>query len=533
MSHPLGRQTAKRLILLCVCVPVFMLNLDANIVAVSLPAIAHSLKADFAAVEWVVSAYMLTFASLMLPAGMLADRYGRKNVLILGLGIFTLASFVCGAAPSVSMLNAARALQGAGAALLLSAALATLSHEFRGRERAPAFAFWGSVIGVAITLGPVTGGLITHTFGWECAFYVNVPIGLMMIALTFYAVRPSRDPDATGVDVPGSLSFAGALFLVTLTLISGNHQGWRSPSVAAEFLGATVLFGAFLVIELTQSRPMLELRYFRRPTYIGVNIAGLAYAAAFLTMVTFLPLYLQGGLELAPQEAGVLMLPLAMPLVLVPRLVARYLTLRLSGRVLLTIGLGLVGAGLLWLALVAAHFRYASMVAGMLIAGTGAGILNGEIAKVGITAIPPERARMAAGVGGTVRFTGIVVGFAVLGAILFGQVGSTLRALLPQDIPEAQRFEIVQRVVAGDLPGAARMTEGVNEAARVSFGAGYRAVFLSAAALAAVAAIASWLTVRSSETAPVPAEVRSVTLPEGDEDERLESSVVGLSRLDS
>jgi EmrB/QacA subfamily drug resistance transporter len=507
MSHPIGREPAKLLILLCVCIPVFMLNLDANIVAVSLPAIAHSLNADFAAIEWVVGAYTLTFASLMLPAGMLADRYGRKNVLILGLGIFTLASFICGAASSVGMLNAARALQGVGAALLLSAALATLSHEFRGRERAPAFAFWGSVIGVAITLRPVTGGLITHLFGWEWAFYVNVPIGLAMIGLTLHAVRPSRDPDATGVDVPGSLSFAGALFLVTLALISGNHQDWRSPTIAAEFVGATVLFGAFLAIELKQSRPMLELRYFRRPTYIGANIAGLAYAAAFLTMVTFLPLYLQGGLGLPPQKAGLLMLPLAIPLFLVPRLVARYLTHRVSGRDLLTIGLGLVGVGLLWLALVAAHFRYASMFSGMLIAGTGAGILNGEIAKVGITAIPPERAGMAAGVGGTVRFAGIVVGFAVLGAILFGQVDSTLRALLPQDIPDARRFEIVQRIVAGDLPGAAQMTEGLKEAARVSFGAGYQTVFLSAAALAAIAAIASWLTVRSSDTAPVPNDV--------------------------
>src|ERR1700754_2941268 len=141
------------LILLCVSIPSFMINLDANIVAVSLPSIAHSLKADFAAVEWVISAYTLTFASLVLPAGTLADRYGRKNVLLSGLVVFTIASFICGAAQNVVVLNAARALQGVGAALQLSAALATLSHEFRGPERARAFAFWGSVIGVAITLG--------------------------------------------------------------------------------------------------------------------------------------------------------------------------------------------------------------------------------------------------------------------------------------------------------------------------------------------------------------------------------------------
>jgi EmrB/QacA subfamily drug resistance transporter len=509
MSDPIGGEPAKFLILLCVSVPSFMLNLDANIVAVSLPAIAHSLKADFAAIEWVVSAYTLTFASLVLPAGMLADRYGRKNVLLLGLGIFTLASFICGAAPTVGMLNGARALQGVGAALLLSAALATLSDEFRGTERVRAFAFWGSVIGVAITLGPVTGGFITHMFGWEWAFYINVPVGLALMGLTLYAVRSSRDPKATGIDVPGSLSFAGALFLVMLALISGNHQGWKSSTIAAELVGASVLFGAFVVIELKQLRPMLELRYFRRPTYIGANIAGLAYAAALLTMVTFLPLYLQGGLGMAPQKAGLLMLPLAMPPFLVPRLVARYLTHRLSGRVLLAIGLGLIGVGLLWLAVVAARFQYASMFSGMLIAGIGAGILNGETAKVGMTAIPPERAGMAAGVGGTVRFAGLVVGFAVLGAILFAQVDATLLALLPVDFSDARRFAIVERIVAGDLPGADQISEGLKETARVSFGAGYRAVFLSAAALAAVAAIASWVTVRSSDTAPVPKDVSS------------------------
>jgi EmrB/QacA subfamily drug resistance transporter len=494
VTRPSAREPTKLLVLLCVSVPSFMINLDANIVAVSLPSIARSLKADFAAIEWVISAYTLTFASLVLPAGMLADRYGRKTVLLAGLALFTAASFVCGAAPDVRVLNSARALQGAGAALLLSAALATLSHEFRGPERARAFAFWGSVIGVAITLGPVAGGLITETLGWEWAFYINIPVGLVMIGMTLHAVTDSKDPDATGVDVPGFLSFAGALFLLTLALISGNHAGWGSPTVLAELSAAALLFGAFLAIETWQAHPMLDLRFFRRPTYIGANVASLAFAAALLTMLTYLPLYFQGGLGFAPQKAGLLMLPMAVPLFLVPRLVARHLTQRLSGRALLSLGLVLVGIGLLCLALVAPELRYSSMLLGMLIAGTGAGILNGETAKVSMTVIPPERAGMGAGVGGTVRFAGIVVGFAGLGAVLFERVTATLGALLP-GVPDSARFAIAQRVMAGDVRG---------DIARVSFGAGYRAVFLAAAALAAVSALASWLLVRAADTLPVP-----------------------------
>src|ERR1700761_4047088 len=176
------------LILLCVSIPSFMINLDANIVSVSLPSIAQSLHADFSAIEWVISAYTLTFASLVMPSGALADRYGRKRMLILGLCVFTLASLACGAASSVAMLNGARAIQGIGAAMQLSAALATLSHSFRGPARAKAFAFWGSVVGVAISLGPVAGGFITQVFGWQWAFYMNVPVGALMIALTVCVV---------------------------------------------------------------------------------------------------------------------------------------------------------------------------------------------------------------------------------------------------------------------------------------------------------------------------------------------------------
>lgn len=504
------RDIHKLLILLCVSIPSFMLNLDANIVAVSLPSIAHSLKADFAAIEWVISAYTLTFASLVLPAGMLADRYGRKAVLLWGLSLFTLASFLCGAAPNAVVLNGARAVQGIGAALQLSAALAILSHEFRGPERARAFAFWGSVIGIGITLGPVAGGLITQNFGWQWAFYINVPVGLAVIALVIYAVKDSKDPDATGVDLPGSISFTAALFLLTLALISGNHEGWDSRSVLAEFAASAILFAVFLVVEIKQARPMLDLRFFKSPTYIGANIAGLAYAGSLLTMLTYLPLYFQGGLGFDPQKSGLMMLPMAVPLFVLPRLVARYLTHLWSGRALITIGLGLVGLGMLWVGITAYDFNYLSMISGMLIAGIGAGFLNGETAKVSMTVIPPERAGMAAGVGGTIRFSGIVVGFAALGAILFAGVQSSLRALSVND-PALDLAAVTQRVVAGDLPGAVKMSAGLKDIVQTSFAAGYQAVFLSSAAVAILAAVASWLLVRAHETAPV--RTNAITLP--------------------
>jgi EmrB/QacA subfamily drug resistance transporter len=329
------------LVLLCVSIPSFMINLDANIVAVSLPSISKSLNADFTAIEWVISAYTLTFASLVLPAGTLSDRYGRKRILLVGLTIFTVASFFCGAAPTALVLNVSRAIQGVGAALLLSSGLALLSFEFQGPQRAKAFAFWGSVIGVAITLGPLFGGIITETIGWQWAFYLNIPIGIVVAALTVTSVNESKDPHAKKLDLPGFSSFAVALALVTSALISGNHVGWSSPQILIQFLAAALFFAAFIAIESRHHRPMLDLKFFRFPTYIGANIAGLAYAACVLTMLTYLPLFFQSALGLTPKQSGLFMLPMAVPIFLMPRIVSRYLTHRLSGRTLITIGLGL------------------------------------------------------------------------------------------------------------------------------------------------------------------------------------------------
>ncbi len=505
-QHDLAAQDRTRtfLVLLCVSVPSFMINLDSNIVAVSLPSIAHSLHADFSGIEWVVSAYTLTFASLVMPSGALADRYGRKRLLLIGLVVFTLASLVCGAAQNVAVLNGARAVQGIGAAMQLSAALATLSHTFRGPERARAFAFWGSVIGIAVSLGPVAGGFITQAFGWQWAFYVNVPVGAIMIALTVYAVDESRDPHATRVDILGFLSFSAFLSFTTMALISGNRDGWRNPVILGEFAAAVALFVTFVIVEKRQVRPMLDLRFFREPTYIGANIAGVTYAAALLTMLTFLPEFLQGGLGHGPREAGLLMLPMAIPLFIVPRVVASYLTHRVSGRVLLTTGLLLIAVGLAWMALRIPRLDYLSLLGGMLVAGCGAGILNGEIAKVSMTVIPSERAGMASGVSGTARFSGIVVGFAALGAVLYARVAASVSDALPA-MPPGDRAHLIRSVAAGDLTGSPGADGGTSFhlLAVQSFADGYQALMFSAAALACAAAILTWLLVRAADTQPL------------------------------
>ncbi len=484
------------IILLCVSIPSFMINLDSNIVAVSLSSIAHSFNADFADIEWVISAYTLTFASLVLPAGSLADRYGRKRILVIGLAIFSVASLICGAAPNVATLNAARALQGVGAALLLSGALATLSHSFRGADRARAFAFWGSVIGIAISLGPVIGGFITQHFGWEWAFYINVPIGVALIALILKNLEESSDPHARKVDLLGGLTFSSSLFLLTLALISGNRQGWDNPSIVYELLGAALFFALFVLVESRQERPMVDFSFYRSPTYVGANVAGLAYAASLLTMLTYLPIYFQNALGCSPQSAGLLMLPLAVPLFVVPRITAAYLTHRFSGRTLLTLGLAIIGVGLIWLGVEATRFDYVSMIAGLLLAGIGAGILNGETAKVAMSAIPPERAGMASGMSGTVRFSGIVIGFAALGAILFHRVAASVASGAPAGVDP---LALTHSITAGDLSGGA---QGLASLALNSFGSGYQAILFVAAGMALVSSVLSWFLVRSADTAP-------------------------------
>jgi len=277
-------------LLLCASGVSFMIMLDSNVVAVSLPVIARDLGANFDDIDLVVSAYVLPFVAFLMAAGALADRFGRRRLLLTGLFIFTLASVLCGLAPNATVLNAARGLQGLGSAMQFSATLAVLGHTFRGPERARAFAFWATLIGIAVAIGPLVGGFITSAFSWRWGFLVNVPVGACLIALGLASIDESSDPGAKSLDFFGMLLFGSALFSLVWGLLDANAEGWSGTATLMKLAAAATLLLIFVVVELVQERPMVDLTLFRNPTFLGSSFAMLGFASTAQVMMIYLPL---------------------------------------------------------------------------------------------------------------------------------------------------------------------------------------------------------------------------------------------------
>ena len=298
--------------LLAVSVAIFMLLLDITVVNVALPDIQRSLRSSFGDLQWVVNAYALTLATFLLTAGALADLFGRRRVLVLGLAIFTASSAACGLAGSPLALNLARAVQGLGGAMMFATSLALIAHAFHGRERGTAFGVFGGTIGAAVAVGPVVGGLITSGPGWEWIFFINVPIGVAAVALTLTQVSESSDPAASGVDWRGLVTFCGSLFLLVYALMQGNDKGWGSTEILACLSAAAVLLVAFILVERAQPRPMLDLTLFRRPAFAGASIVAFAVSSSMFAMFLYLTLYIQDVLGYGPLQAGLRFLPITL-----------------------------------------------------------------------------------------------------------------------------------------------------------------------------------------------------------------------------
>src|SRR5215216_4641517 len=259
--------------LIAVSVATFMLLLDITVVNVALPSIRADLGASFTDLQWVVDAYALTLAALVLTAGSLADRLGRRRLFAVGLGIFTVASLLCALAPDPTFLNGARAVQGVGGAVMFAVSLALIAQEFSaGRERGMAMGVYGATIGIAVAVGPLVGGALTEWLGWQSIFFLNVPIGIAAIAITYLRLRESSDPNASRIDWAGLVTFSSSLFLLVLGLLRGNEERWGSTLIVSLLGGAAALMLAFLAIETRVKQPMLPLHLFRKPAFTGVQL---------------------------------------------------------------------------------------------------------------------------------------------------------------------------------------------------------------------------------------------------------------------
>jgi EmrB/QacA subfamily drug resistance transporter len=407
----------KSIVLLCASATSSLIMLDTNIVAVSLPSIAHDLHAGFGGVQWVISAYLITFAALLLPSGSLADLHGRRRVLMAGILVFLISSAVCGLATSALALELARAVQGIGGSLLLTSALAIITSTFPAAERAKAFAFWGTSLGIAITVGPIVGGVITGVFGWRWAFLINVPICVALLAAARACVPESRDPQARRLDVLGIVTLSGGLFALISALIDGNSVGWGAQSIVIRAVATAAFLTAFIAVERMQERPMLDLGLFRRRGFVGAAFGTFGYGASAQVMIFFLPIFLQGAFGLGPLIAGFAMLPFAVPLFVAPRAAAALLH-GWSHRSALLLGLAITGCGNVLLGTLAHLGSYTAIAVAMLVAGVGTGMLNPETVKAMQEQIGSDRAGMASGIGATLRFISLLLGVAVLGAVM-------------------------------------------------------------------------------------------------------------------
>ncbi len=394
-----------------------MIMLDNTVVNVALPSIQRDLDAGLSELQWIVTGYALSFAALMLIGGKLADAYGRRLLFVTGIIVFTGASLWCGFASSSEMLIAARIVQGLGAALMNPATLSIIAATFPPKERGMAIGIWAGVSALALAIGPLVGGLLTQHLSWHWIFFVNVPVGVIGIVVSYLFITESKDTTHVRLDLPGLVTSALGLFALTYGLIEANEYGWSSARILGSFAVAIVSLVAFVVLERRQRAPMLDLSLFRSGTYAGANIAMLLVALAMFGVFFFVSLYMQNVLGYSAVQAGAAFLPMTMLIILVAP-VAGKLSDRIGSRGLMTGGMVLLGIQLLYLSQLGPDAGFRDLLPGFLVGGLGMAITMTPTAAAATRAVPVEKSGVGSAVLNAMRQVGGSVGIALMGAIV-------------------------------------------------------------------------------------------------------------------
>jgi EmrB/QacA subfamily drug resistance transporter len=418
----------------------FMIMLDNTIVNVALPSIQKSLGMTVSELEWVVAGYALTFGALMLTGGKLADLYGRRLVFVLGLIVFTASSLACGLAGSAGMLIGSRVAQGVGAAMMNPATLSIITVTFPRRERGTAIGIWAGVSALALAIGPLVGGLLTEHANWNWIFFINVPVGILGIAAAFLFIDESRDTSREQrPDLPGLLSSAIGLFALIYALIEANTYGWTSTRILIAFAVAAVSLSVFVLLELHQRLPMLDLRLFRNRAFAGANTVTGFLSLAMFGVFFYVSLYVQQVLGYSPIQAGASFLPWTILIMVVAPLTGK-LAERVGARTLVSAGLVILAGSLFWFSRLGVHESFWSLLPGMILGGLGMASSMPTTTTVAMHSVSADKAGVGSAVLNSARQVGGSLGIALMGAIVASGVKSSLAAGDPRPVAFTHGF---------------------------------------------------------------------------------------------
>jgi EmrB/QacA subfamily drug resistance transporter len=419
----------------------FMIMLDNTVVNVALPSIQQSLGLSLSELEWVVAGYALTFAALMLTGGKLADLLGRRRIFVAGLVVFTLASLACGLAGSAEVLIGARVVQGIGAAMMNPATLSIITATFPPKQRGTAIGIWAGVSALALAIGPLVGGLLSEHVDWSWIFFVNVPVGIIAIAAAYAFIDESRDTSRDQrPDVPGLVSSGIGLFALTYALIEANTHGWGSTRILGAFAIAAVSLAAFVVLELRQRRPMLDLTLFRNATFSGANVAMLLVALAMFGVFFYVSLYVQQILGYSPVEAGASFLPATILIAVLAPQIGRMVD-RVGSRWLTGSGMLLLAVSLVLFSRLGTGSTYWDILPGLVVMGVGMALTMTPTTAAAMGSVPRDQAGVGSAVLNSMRQVGGSLGIAVTGAIVAHVTSTSLAAGDTQPVAFVHGFQ--------------------------------------------------------------------------------------------
>ena len=451
----------KWLPLVVVSLGTFMLLVDVTIVNVALPAMAISLSTSFSALQWVVDAYALALAALLLGIGGLADLIGHRRVYVAGLALFAASSLLCGLAPNAGVLIAARAVQGIGGAAMFATTFALLNASYQRRDRGVAYGIWGAVSGAAAAIGPILGGLLTEGLSWNWIFIVNLPISVVAIVLSLRVIGADRPTDGR-LDLAGTATFVLAAGALTFGLIRAGDTSWGEFWSWGPMLVAALAFTGFVVVERGSDHAMVDLSLFRGRSFVGTLLAALTLNVAAFAVLTYTSIWLQSVVGLSPIQAGLVGLPLAGAAFLVSAVGGRLLHDRAPGPIIGG-GLLLIGIGACLDALMLGDTSsWPALVTGFVVIGIGVGLATPTLSSSAMAAVPVERGGMAAGMVNTMRQLGFAIGIAVLGSVFAARAATAFTAAgrpdaagLSHSLAGGQAARIVARAGAAQREAAA------------------------------------------------------------------------------